>query len=146
MPFLMQIMMDEEPTPNELFKIRYNCRVTSKNLCSDNSTYFFPGHTLFVTLRTDCKMKSLIARTNNLIGPSKQNLYITNLCLITQNLFSESDRKTLLELSVILTHLFPMHPFSTPWKENRKNLRGERKGVLGTNGLKLKGVNVTLYL
>ena len=41
---------------------------------------------------------------------------------------------------VILTHLFPMHPFSTPWK-HQKTLRfsdvfwGLRKGALETNGL-----------
>ena len=40
----------------------------------------------------------------------------------------------------LLTHLFPMHPLSTPW-EHQKALRfsdvfgGLRKGVLGTNGL-----------
>ena len=40
----------------------------------------------------------------------------------------------------MLTHLFPMHPFSTSWK-HQKNLRfsdvfrGKRKGALGTNGL-----------
>ena len=39
-----------------------------------------------------------------------------------------------------LTHSFPMHPFSTPWK-NQKTLRffdvfrGRRKGALGMNGL-----------
>ena len=39
-----------------------------------------------------------------------------------------------------LTHLFPMHPFSTPWKY-LKTIRcsdvfsGLRKGALGTNGL-----------
>ena len=39
----------------------------------------------------------------------------------------------------ILTHLFPMHPFSTLWK-HQKTLRfsdafkGQRKGALGTNG------------
>ena len=40
-----------------------------------------------------------------------------------------------------LTHSFPMHPFSTPWK-HQKTLRfsdvfrGQRKGALGTNGLR----------
>ena len=33
---------------------------------------------------------------------------------------------------VCLTHLFPMHLFSTAWK---KVFRGYRKGALGTNGL-----------
>ena len=43
--------------------------------------------------------------------------------------------------SFSLTHLFPMYPFSTPWK-NQKTvrfsdvLRGYRNGALGTNGLK----------
>ena len=40
-----------------------------------------------------------------------------------------------------LTHLFPMHPFSTPSKDekNRRfsdDFRGRRKGALKTNGLK----------
>ena len=39
----------------------------------------------------------------------------------------------------LLIHLFPMHPFSTPW-QHQKNVRfsvfrGWRKGALGTNGL-----------
>ena len=39
-----------------------------------------------------------------------------------------------------LTHSFPMHPFSTPWKRQKTLrfsdvFRGERKGALGTNGL-----------
>ena len=43
-------------------------------------------------------------------------------------------------LASTLMHLFPMHPFSTPWKY-QKNLRfpdvfrGQRKGALGTNML-----------
>ena len=43
-------------------------------------------------------------------------------------------------LSFVLTHLFPVHPFSTPWK-HKKTLRfsdvfrGWREGTLGTNGL-----------
>ena len=40
-----------------------------------------------------------------------------------------------------LTHLFPMHPLSTPWKHQKTFrfsdvFRGYRKGALGTNGLK----------
>ena len=44
-------------------------------------------------------------------------------------------------LCYILTHSFPKHPFSAPWK-HRKTVRfsnvfrGLRKGPLGTNGLK----------
>ena len=46
------------------------------------------------------------------------------------------------EFCNILTHSFPMHPFSTPWK-HQKTIRfsdvfwGLRKGTLGTNRLKL---------
>ena len=43
-------------------------------------------------------------------------------------------------LKAPLTHLFPMHPFSTPWKHQKTVrffdvFRRERKGALGTNGL-----------
>ena len=39
-----------------------------------------------------------------------------------------------------LTYLFPMHPFSSPWKPQKTLrssdiFRGKRKGALGTNGL-----------
>ena len=42
--------------------------------------------------------------------------------------------------SALLTHLFPMHPFSTPWKHQETLrfsgvFRGQKKGALGTNGL-----------
>ena len=41
---------------------------------------------------------------------------------------------------VVLTRLFPMHPFSTPWKHQKTVrfsdiFRGWRKGALRTNGL-----------
>ena len=48
-------------------------------------------------------------------------------------------------LSFFLTHFFPMHLFSTPWK-HQKTLRfsdffrGWRKGALGTNGLSIGNV------
>ena len=40
-----------------------------------------------------------------------------------------------------LTHLFPMHPCSTPWKHQKflrffDVFRGQRKGDLGTNRLR----------
>ena len=40
-----------------------------------------------------------------------------------------------------LTHSFPMHPFSTPWKQQKTVrfsdiFRGQRKGALGANGLR----------
>ena len=43
-----------------------------------------------------------------------------------------------------LTHLFPTHPFFTPLKtsENRKVFRGQRKGALGTNGLKKTKIRI----
>ena len=49
-----------------------------------------------------------------------------------------------------LPHLFPMHPFSTPWK-SKKTLRfsdvfrGDRKGALGTNGLRKQGLTETIF-
>ena len=40
---------------------------------------------------------------------------------------------------LFLTHLFPMHPFSTPWKHQKSIqfsvFRGQRKGALGINVL-----------
>ena len=51
----------------------------------------------------------------------------------------------------ILTHLFPMHPFSTPWKHQKALrffdftrffdvTRGWRKGAFGTNELKFLSI------
>ena len=45
-----------------------------------------------------------------------------------------------------LTHSFPMHPFSTPWKHEKTVrfsdvFREQRKGALGTNGLNRNKVN-----
>ena len=41
-------------------------------------------------------------------------------------------------VSILLTHSFPMHPFSSPWKHQKtvrfsEVFRGKRKGALGTN-------------
>ena len=50
-----------------------------------------------------------------------------------------------------LTHLFPMHPFSTAWK-HQKTLRfsdvfrGQRKSALGTNGLRKNCLLVLSWL
>ena len=51
----------------------------------------------------------------------------------------------------LLTHSFPMHPLSTPWK-HQKTLRfsnvcrGWRKGALGTNGLNTYEINADQML
>ena len=36
---------------------------------------------------------------------------------------------------IVLTHLFLMHTFSTPWKHQENQKIVNRKGALGTNGL-----------
>ena len=51
----------------------------------------------------------------------------------------------------LLIHLFPMHPFSTPWKHQKiarffDVFRGWRKGVLGTNGLNSLRESHSLHL
>ena len=42
---------------------------------------------------------------------------------------------------LVLTHLFPMRPFSTRWKQKTVRFsdvfREQRKGALGTNGLRI---------
>ena len=50
----------------------------------------------------------------------------------------------------LLTHSFPMHPFSTPWKHQKTLrfsdvLRRQRKDALGTNGLTDVVVMVFLF-
>ena len=52
---------------------------------------------------------------------------------------------TLNMYSICLTHLFLMHPFSTPRKHQTilrfpDVYRGQRKGVVGTNGLKKRSL------
>ena len=62
--------------------------------------------------------------------------------------FFIKNNSLLQDFIIFLTHLFPMHPFSTPWKYQKSSivipyavrfsdvLMGQRKGALGTNGLK----------
>ena len=54
-------------------------------------------------------------------------------------------------LSLWLTHLFLVHPFSTPGKHQKilrflDVFRGQRKGALGTNGLSLWKYFETIFL
>ena len=62
------------------------------------------------------------------------------------------NQELLFSLKVLLTHLFPMHPFSIPWKHQKpvrfsKVLKRRKKGALATNGLnKQFRTHFSLYL
>ena len=62
------------------------------------------------------------------------------------------NQELLFSLKVLLTHLFPMHPFPIPWKHQKtvrfsKVSKRRKKGALATNGLnKQFRTHFSLYL
>ena len=54
----------------------------------------------------------------------------------TEYKVSSDQFKDSVQLNILLTHLFPMHSFSIPWKHHNTDVfRGKRESELGTNGL-----------
>ena len=89
------------------------------------------------------------ARSNHFRGATSEDL----LCYVDARLQEAAYVAAIIHAGVndILTHLFPMHPFSAPWKHQKTwrfsdVFKGERKGALGTNRLNNQSRNQTTEL
>ena len=73
------------------------------------------------------------------------NIFQQNASLVFNKFLAPLDWLICLHKEVMLTHLFPIYPFSTPWK-HQKILRGQKKSALEKMGKVLPGIWVLRLL